>query len=669
MATTIVKDSVGLVSALKVAKAGDVIQLQAGTYAPTAITGVNIDGNVTITSQDPAAMAKLAGLMVKDSQGLTFRGLEFVVDAAKPDYQFQIFGSKSINLDGLNVHGSLDGNPLNDAAALMIRNSTNVTLTNSEFHELRHGVQHLDSNGVRIEDNHFHDIRTDGIRGGGSSNVTIKGNYFTDFHAGEGDHPDAIQFWTTNTTKSVSNIVVQNNLVLRGDGDPVQGIFFRDQVGGLPFTDVKIIDNLVVGGLYQGISVNGGRNLEISGNVVSGLPDQKSWILLVNSDSVSMSGNTASEYLIDGAANLSRSGDVTVAIPTDGGKALQAAWLAANSSVSAMSLSEQVARSVQQFSVVNAGNISLATLDAQAATALREMGAARIQAVKVTGTANADSLKVDMSRDTLVEGGAGNDVIYGGGIGHNTMSGGAGDDTYYVKNAFEIAVEKVGEGVDTVVTSVDFTLGANLENLRLADGAYFGAGNNFNNRISGSDAANELRGLGGDDLIQAGGGNDLVSGGEGADTLVGGSGNDTLQGDAGSDKLIGDIGSDSLAGGLGSDTLEGGAGADTLSGGAGADTFVFRAADVGSTDRILDFSRVDGDKVNLRSIDANVNAAGDQNFVFIGSGAFTKVAGELRAVISNGNTTLMGDTNGDGVADFQLVVIGAGTMQPTDFFL
>ncbi|WP_397418244.1 right-handed parallel beta-helix repeat-containing protein [Phenylobacterium sp.] len=668
MATTIVKDSAGLVSALKVAKAGDVIQLQAGTYAPTAITGAKFDGAVTITSQDPTAMAKLTGLMVKDSQGLTFRGLEFVVDAAKPDYQFQILGSKNVNLDALNVHGSLDGNPLNDAAALMIRNSANVTVTNSEFHELRHGIQHLDSSGVRINNNHFHDIRTDGIRGGGSSNVTIKGNYFTDFHAGEGDHPDAIQFWTTHTTKSATNILVQDNVVLRGGGDPIQGIFFRDQVGGLPFTDVKIVDNLIVGGMYHGITLNSGKNLVLTGNVVSGLPDQKSWISVINSDGVSMVANKATEYHTDGATNIVREGDATIATPSDGGKALQAAWYSANKAT-AEQLSDQVMRFVQEITLVNAGTISLAALDAKAAEAVREMEVARANAVAVTGTAGADKLAVDGARDTFVDGGGGNDIIYGGSYGHNTLSGGSGDDTYYVKNMFETVVEKAGEGADTVITSVDFGLGANIENLRMANGAYFGAGNELNNRISGSDAANELHGLGGNDLIQAGGGNDLVSGGNGADTLAGGMGDDTLQGDAEADRLGGDAGSDSLSAGLGADTLEGGAGADTLSGGAGSDVFLFRAADLGATDRILDFSRSEGDKINLSPIDANTSLAGDQRFTFVGSNAFTKTAGELRAVVSNGNTTLMGDTNGDGLADFQLVMVGNGTMQAADFIL
>ncbi len=669
MATTIVKDSAGLVSALKVAKAGDVIQLQAGTYAPTAITGAKFDGSVTITSQDPTAMAKLTGLMVKDSQGLTFRGLEFVVDGAKPDHPFQVLKSKDINLDALNVHGSLDGNPLNDASALLIRESSNVSVTNSEFQDLRNGVAHMDSNGVRIEDNEFHHIRTDGVRGGGSSNVTVKNNYFTDFHTAEGDHADAIQFWTTNTTASAQNIVIEGNVVLRGSGDPIQGVFLRNGTGEIPFINVKIANNLVIGGDHNGISVESAKNVQITGNYVAGLQDHKSWIALENVHGANLSGNTSTEFVFERSTNVAQTGNTVVATPTDGGKAIQAAWLDARGQGLNLSLSLDVARIAQQTSVTTASNISLSTLNTQATNAMREIEATRLSAATVHGTAGVDSLKVDMTRDTKVFGGAGNDVITGGGVGHNTLAGGAGDDTYYVKNAFERVTESAGEGSDMVVASVDHSLAANVENLRMVDGAYLGAGNELDNRMSGSELANDLRGFGGNDLIQAGGGNDLATGGDGADTLRGGAGNDTLQGDAGADQLSGDDGVDSLAGGAGNDTLEGRAGADTLSGGAGADTFLFRDADVGSTDRIMDFARLEGDKISLRGIDSNTGVAGDQNFAFIGTKAFGKIAGELRAVTQNGNTTLMGDVNGDGVADFQVVVVGGGTLQASDFLL
>ncbi len=81
--------------------------------------------------------------------------------------------------------------------------------------------------------------------------------------------------------------------------------------------------------------------------------------------------------------------------------------------------------------------------------------------------------------------------------------------------------------------------------------------------------------------------------------------------------------------------LRGGAGKDTLTGGIGGDRFVFAATGDSVTganaDRITDFSRAQGDRIDLSAIDANTGAAGNQAFTFIGSGAFTHHAGQLRA--------------------------------------
>ena len=669
MTTTIVKDSTSLVSALKVAHAGDVIQLASGSYSPIALTGLKFDGAVTVMSQNPNALAMLNGLTVKDCQGLTFKNLDMAVDAAKADYPYMVIGSNKIAFDGLNVHGSLDGNAQNDAAAMLIRNSKDVSVTNSEFQQLRHGIGHMDSDGVTISNNSFHDLQTDGVRGGGSSHVTVSNNYFTNFHMADGDHPDAIQFWTTNTTKSASDITVSGNVVVRGGGDSIQGVFFRDQVGTLPFQSVTITNNIVVGGMYNGISVNGAKDLVISGNTVSGLGDQRSWILTTNADRVTLTGNTATDYLLEGSTNLTETNDRTIATPSDGGKALLSAW-ALSHVLPSGAINKATTLSAEDVKRMGAGDAAKATLTSAANAAMQNMEVSRATLTKVNGTAGADSLRVDAAHDTYVDAGAGNDVIYGGGIGHNTMAGGAGDDAYYVKNDFERVLENAGSGTDTVIASVDFSLSANVENLKLAGKAYFGAGNELDNKITGSDEANEIRGLAGDDQIQSAGGDDRVFGGEGADTLQGGLGGDTLSGDNGADKLVGDEGSDSLNGGAGADTLEGGAGADTLAGGAGADMFVFRDGDLSKTpDRILDFSRNDGDKISLQAIDANTTLAGDQKFAFIGTAAFHKIAGELHMEVAGGVTTLTGDTNGDGLADFSLVVPGAGTLVAADFLL
>ena len=52
-----------------------------------------------------------------------------------------------------------------------------------------------------------------------------------------------------------------------------------------------------------------------------------------------------------------------------------------------------------------------------------------------------------------------------------------------------------------------------------------------------------------------------------------------------------------------------------------------------------------------------------------GTCAFTNVAGELRYVQSNGVTLIQGDTNGDGVADFAIVLTGTISLVAGDFTL
>jgi Ca2+-binding RTX toxin-like protein len=409
----------------------------------------------------------------------------------------------------------------------------------------------------------------------------------------------------------------------------------------------------------------------VSGNYVVGLPDHKSEIILTDVTGASLSNNVATLYRLDGATGLTETNDRVIANPTDGGAAIQAAWLAAQSSGTVARVSSlAVSTETYVSATVNATTLSGTVLDAAAKTALQTMETERLQGVTLTGTSGADNFKADGQHDTLMQTGAGNDVLSGGGISHNTLVGGSGDDLYNVKSEFDVVVENAGEGEDTVAAYVDYTLTDNVERLKLVGDAHFGAGNSLDNKITGSLGDDEIRGWGGNDLLYGGDGSDRVFGGEGADTANGGAGNDTLSGDAGNDLLRADEGADSLSGGLGTDTMEGGPGADTLAGGAGADLFIFRDGDVSMTpDRIVDFVHADGDRVSLASIDANTQLTGDQKFGFIGTASFHHVAGELRYAAVNGVDTVYGDTNGDGVADFAIVMPGAGTLISTDFIL
>jgi Ca2+-binding RTX toxin-like protein len=150
-------------------------------------------------------------------------------------------------------------------------------------------------------------------------------------------------------------------------------------------------------------------------------------------------------------------------------------------------------------------------------------------------------------------------------------------------------------------------------------------------------------------------------------------GNMTGTGNGLDNTIIGSAGNDTLNGGGGADTLVGGLGRDTLIGGAGADTFVLRSVAEsgvggGQRDVITDF--LSGtDKIDFTGIDANTGAAGDQAFSMIGTAAFTGVAGQLRYNWVGTDTVMHGDVNGDGVADFQLVLTGNQTFVAADLLL
>lgn len=204
---------------------------------------------------------------------------------------------------------------------------------------------------------------------------------------------------------------------------------------------------------------------------------------------------------------------------------------------------------------------------------------------------------------------------------------------------------------------------ANLSAAKLFD--YYVAGNATGARsyvFAGNDT---ITGTAYADVISSGGGNDVVSGGSGNDTLYGNTGNDTLKGDAGNDTLRGEAGSDKLYGAKGGDKLYGG---------SGADTFIFKAASestVSATgrDKIFDFKQSEKDRIDLKAIDANTKLGGDQAFKFIDTDGFHKKAGELRYEKKLGDTLIHGDINGDGKADFTIVIDASLNLKAGDFIL
>jgi Ca2+-binding RTX toxin-like protein len=158
----------------------------------------------------------------------------------------------------------------------------------------------------------------------------------------------------------------------------------------------------------------------------------------------------------------------------------------------------------------------------------------------ITGNGNSAKNRITgNASNNHLNGGAGNDVLNGG-AGGDVMTGGTGDDTYVTDSNTDTVVETSTGGVDTVNSSVNWTLGATLENLTLNGTAPNGSGNSANNRITGNASNNHLNGGAGNDMLNGGKGNDMLNGGAGNDVLVGGPGADRFS-------LTSEIGTDSVS--------------------------------------------------------------------------------------------------------------------------
>lgn len=234
----------------------------------------------------------------------------------------------------------------------------------------------------------------------------------------------------------------------------------------------------------------------------------------------------------------------------------------------------------------------------------------------------------------IVDGGNGNDTIFGsnniasslsGGDGADTITGGSLNDTLRGGNGNDLL--SGGNGNDSLLGQDGL------------DSLVAGAGNDT---VDGGASADTIDGGDGTDSLLGGSGTDSLLGGLGNDTLDGGSGNDTLDGQDGNDSLLGGSDHDSLLGSAGADNLNGEAGRDTLDGGTGADSL-----DGGDdADSLLGG---DGNDFALGSLGNDTVVGQNGNDVVYGGGGHDQLFGDSQDTLQpgTGNDIVLGHAGND----------------------
>jgi trimeric autotransporter adhesin len=238
------------------------------------------------------------------------------------------------------------------------------------------------------------------------------------------------------------------------------------------------------------------------------------------------------------------------------------------------------------------------------------------------------------------------DNIMTGSTGVNVLSGGAGNDTYYVLNNPTTVVEDADSGFDVVRSRYSFALGANIENLILEEVGFNGTGNALDNAITGNHANN---------ILDGGAGADVLTGGDGDDTYVIDNSNDVIVelADEGIDTVMSSLamtlasplenltllGSANVNGtGNGSDNiLIGNEGTNVLTGGQGNDTYVIQ----NSSDSVVE-NASEGFDIVLASA-SFVLSSNVEDIVLTGSGAINATGNAL-------NNSLTGNTGANQLA-------------------
>ncbi len=419
----------------------------------------------------------------------------------------------------------------NSREGILIKLSDNVEVSAADIHDnMRQGIRIEGATDTVIHDNEIYDNSREKLGSYDEINIRLRVDdvvnpprtyysqgteiYDNNIHADGTSRYGIREELTNSTAGNPSGTVVHDNIVTgmrsgdiyippygatQGD-DYFYGTTSGENFAGLGGNDTYIINHTgdivneqpdagndtVIASLNYSLTTHV-ENLQLTGNAIRGTGNDLANIIIGNAQNNELEGLTGDDQL-DGkaGADIMQGGDGNDTYFVD----------------NALDM------------IIEKDHTGLGGVDTVISTVTHTL-AAEAERLILQGEDNLDATGNNLVNELV--GNVANNVLDGM-AGSDVMRGGNGDDTYLVDHTGDTVIELAGEGFDTVLSSLTYTLGSDMEKLELTGSAQRdGTGNALGNVIIGNAGSNKLHGRDGDDTIE---------GGLGADQLYGDAGND-----------------------------------------------------------------------------------------------------------------------------------------------
>ena len=250
---------------------GDTIRLAPGSYPAIDLRDRHWSPPVTVD----ATAAQVRAVHLAGVSGLTWRG------------------------------GTFDGGDA-ERQGVSIQKADHLVIDGATMrHYSRVGIGIGSSSDLRIVNNVFSDMGSDGVDVALSRRIVLDHNRCVDTHPTDGAHPDCIQLWSRPSEPPTADIVITNNDATGATAGFTAFNHVRNGVDDGGFDRITIENNHAKVSAFHGVTVYGCRDCIIRHNRVETLPDPanprvRAWIKAVNSSGAVLCDNKAEGGSADG---------------------------------------------------------------------------------------------------------------------------------------------------------------------------------------------------------------------------------------------------------------------------------------------------------------------------------------------------------------------------------